>query len=195
MPTAKPPSRNTRKTAISATITRPEILRGGSDLKFRQFVHDLFVFAARSQEIRGKLAGHIGLTGLGYSILMVIIHLRRTGSSVGINDIAAGLHLSGSLITNEVNKLLAAGLVTKTPHPDDRRRVILALTDEARDRINKALRILRPVNDVWFESLSSEDFDHLTAIIGNLASASDRALKLIDFLLETSVVKELDFAG
>jgi len=94
-----------------------------------------------------------------------------------------------------VNKLLAAGLVTKTPHPDDRRRVILALTDEARDRINKALRILRPVNDVWFESLSSEDFDHLTAIIGNLASASDRALKLIDFLLETSVVKELDFAG
>jgi DNA-binding MarR family transcriptional regulator len=160
------------------------MLVDGSDLRFRQLIQDLFVFASRAQEVRGLLAQSIGLTGIELAVLIAIMHLRRTEGKIGINEIAYHLHLSGAFVTNEVNKLVAAGLIIKTPNPNDRRRVILEATGDALKRLELVAEVLRPVNDTWFEPLSENDFAVLGRIMSVLVVGGDRALKLTEFLLQ-----------
>lgn len=185
----QPATKQTSKKYVPPpTTSRPELLTDGSDLEFRRLVHNIFVYSSRSQEIRGKIAGMIGLTGIGYAIMMAIIYMERLDRKSGINQIAAHLHLSGSLITSEVNKLVAAGLVDKAPHPKDRRRVILSTTEHAHKEMEKIVEVLRPVSDLWFGTLSADDFLRLSETMETLAAASDRALKMCDLLIEQANV-------
>src|ERR1700744_3280407 len=109
------------------TVSKPELLTDGSDSVFRQALHDALGFGARLQEIRNRLGETIGLSGPAYSILIAIEHLGLEGE-VGISRVGDHLHLSGAFVTIEVNKLVKAGLVDKTPHPEDGRRVVLKVT-------------------------------------------------------------------
>ncbi len=100
-----------RKATIESTVTRPELLIEGSDWAFRQFVHDTLAFSARLQQVRGQLGQVIGLSGMQYTVLIAIAHLRAVDEKVGVNLVADHLHFSGAFITIEINKLVAAGLV------------------------------------------------------------------------------------
>ncbi len=162
-------------------VTRPELLLDGSDLAFRQLVHDIMAFAARMQENRSRVAGYVGLTGQQYTILITIAH-RQEQDGFGIIQVAEHLRLSGAFVTIEVNKLVEAGLVRKQPNPGDRRRVLLTVTVKARELIDRLSRVQRPSNDTIFASLSTADFQMLRKIIPQLAEATDQSLKLIDFL-------------
>ena len=163
------------------TVSRAELLLEGTDLAFRQLVHDIMAFAARMQENRSRLAAYVGLTGQQYTILITIAH-HQEQNGFGIIQVAEHLRLSGAFVTIEVNKLVEAGLVRKKPNPDDRRRVLLTVMPKARELIDRLSRIQRPSNDTIFASLSTTDFQTLRRIIPQLAEATDQSLKLIDFL-------------
>ena len=163
------------------TVSRSELLLDGSDLAFRQLVHDIMAFAARMQENRARVAGYIGLTGQQYTILITIAH-HQERNDFGIIQVAEHLRLSGAFVTIEVNKLVEAALVRKKPNPNDRRRVLLTVTPKARELIDRLSRIQRPSNDTIFASLSAADFQTLRTILPQLVEATDQSLKLIDFL-------------
>ena len=59
------------------------------------------------------------------------IHVAFLGelSSLIRNQLTDRLRLSGAFITNEVNKLVSDGLIEKSTHPSDGRRVQLAVTE------------------------------------------------------------------
>ncbi len=162
-------------------VSRAELMLDGTDLAFRQLVHDIMAFAARMQENRSRVAGYIGLTGQQYTILITIAH-HQEQNDFGIIQVAEHLRLSGAFVTIEVNKLVEAGLVRKKPNPNDRRRVLLTVTLEARELIDRLSRIQRPSNDTIFASLSAADFQTLRTIIPQLVEATDQSIKLIDFL-------------
>jgi DNA-binding MarR family transcriptional regulator len=54
-------------------------------------------------------------------ILIAVAH-STLDEPMGINQIAARLHLR-AFVTNEVNKLVSDGLIEKSAHPSDGRRV------------------------------------------------------------------------
>ncbi len=162
-------------------VSRPELLLDGTDLAFRQLVHDIMAFAARMQENRSRVAGYVGLTGQQYTILITIAH-HQEQDGFGIIQVADYLRLSGAFVTIEVNKLVEAALVRKKPNPNDRRRVLLSVTPKARELIDRLSRIQRPSNDTIFASLSATEFQMLRKIIPQLVEATDQSLKLIDFL-------------
>ncbi len=171
---AKPDSR-------PMTVSRPELLLDGTDLAFRQLVHDIMAFAARMQENRSRVAGYVGLTGQQYTILITIAH-HQEQDGFGIIQVAEHLRLSGAFVTIEVNKLVEAGLARKKPNPNDRRRVLLTVTPKAGELIDRLSRVQRPSNDTIFASLSTSEFQLLRKIIPQLVEATDQSLKLIDFL-------------
>src|SRR5258708_12013150 len=121
-----------RKATIESTVTRPELLIEGSDWAFRQFVHDTLAFSARLQQVRGQLGQVIGLSGMQYTVLIAIAHLRAVDEKVGVNLVADHLHFSGAFITIEINKLVAAGLLEKEPDPQNQRRFLPTLPPNAR---------------------------------------------------------------
>ena len=99
--------KRTQRPQAALTVNASQLLVDGSDLEFRQFVHDALAFSSRLQAVRDGFARLLGLTGIQYTILISIYHLEFE-QRVGINTIAAHLHLSGTFVTTETNKLVNA---------------------------------------------------------------------------------------
>jgi DNA-binding MarR family transcriptional regulator len=191
MPKAKKP-REAR--AKPLTVSRPQLLTRGSDHAFRQFVHDSLAFAARLQAIRNALGSVIGLSGTQYTILIAIARDQHT-TGVGINYIAEQLHFSPAFVTIEVNKLVNDRLVSKKENPEDRRRVLLAITPKAEGLLNELTSVQRPVNDMLFESLSAEDFERLRAKMTSLVDSANRTLQLFEFLSQNASSRRRTVSG
>ena len=160
------------------TVNAPQFLVDGSDLGFRQFVHDALAFASRLQAVRDGFGRLIGLTGIQYTILVSIYHLEFE-QRVGVSTIAEHLHLSGTFVTTETNKLAALGLVTKTRDEHDRRRINLSTTPRARERLSGLASVQSHINDAHFAPLNAEDFDRLRRVMPRLVASTDRALRLL----------------
>ena len=171
------------------TVTRPELLDNGRDDGFRALVHDSLAFAARLQAIRDGYARLIGVSGPQYTILISIARLSKE-QDVSVTTVAEHLHLSGSAVTNEVTKLVRKGLVEKTEDPADRRRVVLRITDEGRQRFRGLATIQSQVNDVHFGRLTREEFISLRRIMSDLVASTDEALSLLDHLSGTAAASE-----
>jgi len=165
----------------SLTVSRPELLVDNTDLAFRQLIYDTLAFASRVQEVRNRLGQRIGLTGTAFTILISVRHLQGD-DGIGVNQLADHLHLSGAFVTIEVNKLVKEGLVTKRTNPSDRRRVLLTVTQKARDLLQSLTVIQRPVNDALFADLTAEEFHILRNLMSRLVVTGDKSLALLDYL-------------
>lgn len=170
------------------TVSKPELMMDGSDRAFRQLVHDTLAFAARIQEVRSRLGSLIGLSGAQYTILVAVAHLQDREVGVGVNLLAEHLHLSGAFVTIEVNKLVAADLVSKETNPEDRRRVLLTITPKAAKLLDDLTTVQRPANDTLFDCLSAEEFQSFRSIVSRLVTTGDRTLKLLDYLAPDGVL-------
>jgi DNA-binding MarR family transcriptional regulator len=168
-------------TNAPTTINRPELLVDGSDFEFRQFVHDALGFGGRLLAVRDGFAKLLGVSGPQYTILISVAHLVERGP-VTVSGIANHLHLSGSFVTTESNKLAKLGLITKVTDEDDRRRVLLRVTDEGRRRLHELADIQAQVNDVHFGTLTRKTFDQVRTIMPELLESTDQALSLLDHL-------------
>jgi len=160
------------------TVSRPELLVGGSDRAFRSLVHGLFAFFARHEAVRAGHGARIGLVGIEYTVLISIGHLAVHEGDVSVNRIADHLYLSGAFVTTVTNKLLQQGLIHKTPDPNDRRRVRLEISEKGWARLAELAPVQRQVNDVQFDCLSASEFKQLSSMIERLIDSSNRALRL-----------------
>lgn len=159
------------------TASKPELLEGGDDQRFRALLHDYFAFGRALDETRAKFASLINLSPSQYLILIAIAHSTQA-EPIGISQLATQLHLSGAFVTNEVNKLVSDGLVEKTTHPSDGRRVQLSVTVEGVSQLTKLAVFQRPMNDALFGMLTSEEFRVLARLLARLAANGDYALRL-----------------
>jgi DNA-binding MarR family transcriptional regulator len=172
------------------TTHSPALLVDGSDRVFRAMVHDTLAFAARIEEIRARLGAVIGLPGSAYSALMTIAHLQGRGG-VGVSAVAEHLHLSGAAVTIEVNRLVSLGLVDKRTNPEDRRRVLLSITDAAVRALDDLTRIQAPANDALFARLDRASFRQFAAIMRDLVDCADDSLAVIAALSRPSAQARL----
>jgi MarR family transcriptional regulator, organic hydroperoxide resistance regulator len=167
------------------TVSRPELLIGGSDREFRQLVHRLLSFLARHEKIRAGHARTIGLAGVEYTVLISIAHLSAEGD-VSIKRVADHLHFSGAFITSTVGRLIELGLVLKKTDAADRRRVTLTLSGKGNTRLEKLAPVQRTINDVEFGGISREEFRLLLEIADRLIDGANKAVALQTYLMSHS---------
>jgi DNA-binding MarR family transcriptional regulator len=93
-----------------------------------------------SREIERRLEPVYAASGLEPGWYDVLATLRRAGPPYKLRptDFAATLMLTSSGTTKRLDRLEAAGLVTREPDPSDRRGVIIALTPQGRRLVDKA---------------------------------------------------------
>ena len=168
--------------SLPLTTSRPELLVGGRDKQFRHLIHALFGFAAHHERIRSGHARVIGLAGIEYTVLISIAHLSQDGD-VNVKTVADHLYLSGAFITAVAGRLLRLGLIDKKTDAGDRRRVTLTVSVRGRAALERLAPIQRKVNNVEFGSLSREEFELLTGIVGRLIDSGARAVALQSYLL------------
>jgi len=178
---ARKPAKSERP-RFPLTVSRAELLAGGSDREFRHLVHGFFAFLARHEKIRAGHAKVIGLVGIEYTVLISIAHLSIEGD-VSVKRVADHLHLSGAFITSTVRRLVQLGLVHKRTDQGDRRRVTLTVSAKGHALLEKLAPTQRQINDIEFGCLSRDDFRLLLGILDRLIECGDSAVALQTYLL------------
>jgi DNA-binding MarR family transcriptional regulator len=166
------------------TASKPELLDKDGDRTLRGLLYDYFAFGRSLEAARARFASFADLTPTQYMVLIAIKN-STSDEPMGINQLAELLYLSGAFVTSEVNKLVSDGLIEKTVHPNDGRRVQLALTTRGLDRLIRLASLQRPVNDAFFDTLTREEFKVLAQLLSRLASSGDRAVQLAEHVQAT----------
>lgn len=166
------------------TTSRPELLDEDGDHTFRELLYAYFAFGRSLDAARAKFARYANLSTTQYLILIAITHSGQD-EAPGINQIAERLYLSGAFVTIEVNKLVSDGLIEKTTHATDRRRVQLAVTPAGLERLMRLAAFQRPVNDALFSTLSRAEFKQLLQLLNRLAAHGEHAIKLAEHIETT----------
>jgi DNA-binding MarR family transcriptional regulator len=108
-------------TVSVADALRPVLLRVGRELR--------------------REARAVGISPEQVSLLVAI----KYAPGLGIRDLAANERISPPALTKHVDRLERDGLVVRTQHPDDGRRIGLALTEEGQ----RVLRRVRSRRTAW----------------------------------------------
>jgi DNA-binding MarR family transcriptional regulator len=103
----------------------------------------------------------LGVTG-GQVSLLIQIHKHR---GIGVRDLAALERMSPAAMSGYVDRLERAGLVQRTPNPDDRRRQGLSVTTEG----ERVLRSVKSRRTAWLaarlEHLTPEELQAVDAAV------------------------------
>lgn len=174
----------------SSTVSKPELMPGGNDSKFRSFIHNFLAFSARVDQCRTGFGEQLGISGIAYTTLISVAHLQDE-EGVGVSRIAEHLHLSGAFVTIEVSKLVKAELVKKRTNKTDRRRVLLTVTPKGRKLLDGLVTVQAPINDALFDCLSAAEFQQLSSIMARLVPCGDQAISLMTFMTKKPVVTDL----
>lgn len=97
----------------------------------------------------------------------VLSALRRQGEpfSLAATTLAAETRLSSGAMTNRVDRLVSRGLVARESDAADRRAVIVALTQEGRALIDKAIRCRIESADASLRGLHDSEIGSLAALL------------------------------
>jgi DNA-binding MarR family transcriptional regulator len=108
------------------------------------------------RSVRRWVDARAGASGIGAAGAGVLFHLAgRAQAHVG--DVAAALHASPAGTTGLLNRMAAAGLVSKTTDPDDRRAVAVSLTEQGRKTADTARVVLAELNALLTEGFSASE--------------------------------------
>jgi DNA-binding MarR family transcriptional regulator len=174
------PGSKTERAPAQLTVSRIELLQDGSDSAFRQLIQDMLSTSARLQAIRDKFGAIAGISGQQYSMMITIAHMQTRDEPVTVSGLSARLHVSGTFVTAEAQKLVSRGLIQKAPNPVDRRSVVLTLTEAGAALMRSVRDIVRDANDEIFRGLSADDFQVLLRLMAGFVDSLDDALALTE---------------
>ncbi|HLK94389.1 MAG TPA: MarR family transcriptional regulator [Nocardioidaceae bacterium] len=106
----------------------------------------------------------------------VLSALRRAGKPYELSPgalVRETLVTSGTM-TNRVDRLVSRQLVTRRPDPDDRRGVLVRLTNAGREAVDAALDALLASERHLLAGLDRRDQQQLAALLRKLTAAFDR---------------------
>lgn len=105
--------------------------------------------------------------GLNEGELNVLAALRRAGAPNALTptDLYKGLLLSSGAMTNRIDRLEDRGLVERVRDDDDRRRILVVLTDEGRELIDAAMDAHVDLLVGTFDVLDDDERDTLVSLL------------------------------
>lgn len=157
--------------------------------------HDDIVIAlrkiSRATEIQSKhLYREVGLTAPQVLVLQAI----RNEGSPPTSIVARRICVSQATVTRIIDRLVAAGLVSRTKSATDRRVINVALTDVGRRKLDMAPELLQPEFREAFDRLETWEQQMLKAALLRISQMMDpeatEALSLVALELELGAVSK-----
>jgi DNA-binding MarR family transcriptional regulator len=120
-----------------------------------------------------KLAEVFGRHGLEAGWFDVLATLRRAGAPhrLSAGTLARGLVMSTGGMTKRLDKLEAAGLVARSADPDDRRGVLVSLTDRGLEVVDRAVEDHLRNEAHLLSALSEREVKALNGALAKLLAA------------------------
>lgn len=108
-----------------------------------------------------------GLSLAGFNVLMV---LEGSDHPLCPRDIADRLLVTGATITGLLDSLQKKGLIERSPHPEDRRMLLVEVTAKGRKLLASLLPEFFPAEARLIAPLTGAEKDTLTHLLGKLQS-------------------------
>lgn len=120
----------------------------------------------RAMSIYSKsLDKHYGLT----SPQLLILHELFQSDQIAIGEIARKISLSQATVTDIIDRLIIKGLVTRTKNSLDRRQVLIKITPNGKDIINKKPSLLQKDFLAKFDELQRWEQNLLLSSVEKIA--------------------------
>jgi MarR family transcriptional regulator, lower aerobic nicotinate degradation pathway regulator len=140
--------------ATSERTASPTDPRGEFPRDLTSYLFHLFAVVSRHREARLETElKPIGLNLSRHRALSVISTLQPCTMS----ELADFSAVDRTTLTRTVDQLVDGGLVERTTPREDRRQVVLTLTDEGRTTCQRSLRAIYDVNRQILEGLAEDD--------------------------------------
>ena len=112
--------------------------------------------------------------GLNYGEFKVVVKLRQVaGEALSPGALADVLALSTGAMTNRLDRLEEAGFVARERDPDDRRGVVVRLTDAGRSAADGAVAEIAAGEQRWLSALTPKEKRSLNDLLRTLMLASE----------------------
>ena len=118
-------------------------------------------------KISNQLLAPYGLSGSQFKILMVLYHAPM--GSVRQIDIETKFVMTNPTVTGLVQKLEKSDLVTRIPHPQDKRSKILLLTDHAVEMKEELLALADALEFQMTKNLTEEECGQLSRLLQKIS--------------------------
>ena len=115
------------------------------------------------------------VTSLSPSATQVLAVLDGAGEPLPSNVIAERLLITTASMTSLLDTLQRKGLIRRAPHPSDRRKILVEITPQARDLVDRMLPVLHAAEAEIFAPLPAVD---RAALIDLLARVQSRLADL-----------------
>jgi DNA-binding MarR family transcriptional regulator len=114
----------------------------------------------------------VGRFGLNTGEFRLLLKLRQIpGERAAAGRLASSLSLSSGAMTNRIDGLEEAGFVTRERDPDDRRSVVVVLTEAGRDVLAKAVDAQADEERRLLAALTPEEQRQLNALLRTILLA------------------------
>jgi len=122
---------------------------------WRQSANYLLHFAF---ELRGEIEISLAALGIGLADHEALINLKSHGGALRMTDIADKLVLSRGGTTKLVDRLEGAGYVARRASKEDRRVIMVGITDEGMDLVARSRRVLDEIlQERWASRIDEAD--------------------------------------
>lgn len=157
------------------TVSHADLLVDGSDDRFRELIYLFVEVLGRLNVCREAFGRSIGLTGSQFAVLIGVAY-RQGAQGITIKGLAQYIHLAPTHVTTEVGRLIRQGLLVKCAADDDRRSVLVSLTEQGEEVVTSVNEFVRRVNDILFDGVTRDDVMHAEKLFNRLSRNSEFAI-------------------
>jgi len=142
-------------------------LPGAVDLEVEGIVDRINGIRRRLNRMLDETLAEFGLTDGEWKALT---HLQMDGPPhrTSVGKLAEWADLSSGAMTNRIDRLEQAGLVKRVPDPDDRRGVLVELTDTGRRTWEESVSVQAEKESLIASALSEDEKKQLNALLRRL---------------------------
>jgi DNA-binding MarR family transcriptional regulator len=96
--------------------------------------------------------------------VMLLFYLQKN-NGLSLTQISQGLMLENPTVTGLIDRLEKSGYVKRSDHPDDRRVYLVHITEKGNKVANKALPIIKKLNEQIKEGYSKSEIDDFKKVL------------------------------
>ncbi len=128
----------------------------------------LFNLGKRVAQLMDKRLEGAGLSGAKLLALQSIVSTDASMTLVTVTCLADVMNTTKSNITAMVDRLIAEGLVTRTHSAEDRRAVVIALTEKGQQRYMAGVEVVKAYHEELSDLFTAEERQLLGCIMDKL---------------------------
>jgi DNA-binding MarR family transcriptional regulator len=98
-------------------------------------------------------------------IQVMLLFFLQKNNGLSLTQISQGLMLENPTVTGLIDRLEKSGYVKRSDHPDDRRVYLIYLTEKGNKVANKALPIVKKLNEEIKKGYSKEEVENFKKVL------------------------------